>query len=325
MSTSETTGTIAQTEQEVGRLRESAALWPLEAWSWIEVVGDDRKGWLQGQQTNDLRTLDAGGSLKMCFCSPTGQLQADGTLWDCGDRYVLAVPRGGADEVLRRFDEMVFLEDVSARLMDAPAALTIQGPRASSDLGELLELPLLDSGAASIAGAPCRCFRSDRSGWGGWDLVFESLAEAAIRELEARFSALSPAAVEAVRIGAGIPKLGVDTDGRTLPPELGPAYEEAHISYAKGCYTGQEVLMRLHSRGHTNRTWMGLLCDEPVERGALVRSERREDAGKVTSAMGPLAASMVRNEAAIEGEAVEVESSAGRVRAELRHMPLVAR
>ena len=47
-----------------------------------------------------------------------------------------------------------------------------------------------------------------------------------------------------------------DIQSKTLPPELGPAIDERFVSYDKGCYTGQEVLQRIHSRGHTNRTWV---------------------------------------------------------------------
>ena len=56
-----------------------------------------------------------------------------------------------------------------------------------------------------------------------------------------------PELAEASRIVAGVPRWGADMGPRTLPPELGPAFEASHISYRKGCYTGQEVLMRMHS------------------------------------------------------------------------------
>ena len=46
-----------------------------------------------------------------------------------------------------------------------------------------------------------------------------------------------------------------DIQAKTLPPELGKTVDDRFISYEKGCYTGQEILQRIHSRGHTNRTW----------------------------------------------------------------------
>ncbi len=47
-----------------------------------------------------------------------------------------------------------------------------------------------------------------------------------------------------------------DIREKTLPPELGDEFAAKHINYNKGCYTGQEVLQRIHSRGHTNKTWI---------------------------------------------------------------------
>jgi folate-binding protein YgfZ len=133
-----------------------------------------------------------------------------------------------------------------------------------------------------------------------------------------------PVIDETARIEAGIPKRGVDFTEKTLPPELGPAFEARHVSYNKGCYMGQEVLMRMHSRGHTNKTWVGILLDSPVEVDAVVWHESRADAGVVTSAavsprLGPIAAAMLRNEAAQEGAEVRV----GEVRGVVKNFPLI--
>jgi folate-binding protein YgfZ len=131
------------------------------------------------------------------------------------------------------------------------------------------------------------------------------------------------ASYEAARIERGVPKRGVDYTNKTLPAELGHMFELEHVSYSKGCYVGQEVLMRIHSRGHTNKTWVGLLLDEAVQPGSAVSSEARKDAGVVTSAaispqLGPIAGAMLRNEASREGAKVKVGNAMGRV----RHFPL---
>ena len=86
--------------------------------------------------------------------------------------------------------------------------------------------------------------------------------------------------------------------------------------------------MRLHSRGHTNKTWMGLIADAPLEVGAPVRHSRRPEAGEVTSAAfspvhGYIGAAILRNEAAYDGEWVTVETSEGPVEAEVREMPIL--
>lgn len=125
-----------------------------------------------------------------------------------------------------------------------------------------------------------------------------------------------------------MPTFGVDTDSKTLPPELGPAFEAQHVSYKKGCYTGQEVLMRIQSRGHTNKTWMALAAERPLESGAVVGHSSRPDAGVVTSScfspeFGYVAGAMLRNEAASQGETVVVRNADGDVEAKVYSMPLL--
>jgi hypothetical protein len=82
--------------------------------------------------------------------------------------------------------------------------------------------------------------------------------------------------------------------------------------------------MRIYSRGHTNKTWMGLIADEPIPIGATVSHRSRPDAGVVTSAeespqFGFIAGAMLRNEAAFDGEIVKVDG----IEAEVRPMPFL--
>lgn len=72
---------------------------------------------------------------------------------------------------------------------------------------------------------------------------------------------------ELASLEAGIPILGVDTGPKTLLPELGADIEATHVSYEKGCYVGQEILHRLHSRGKTKTVWSGLYCDRLIAPG----------------------------------------------------------
>ncbi len=291
----------------------------------VELRGDDRHAWLQGQQTQDLRGLSVGQTTDLCIVSPTGQLLADVRLWCLPDRFLLDVPKAGVEAVLRRCEAMVIMEDVSATdLSGRVSMMTVQGPEAATLLSRLIEMPPGDAGPATLGACEVLCLRSDRSGCGGWDLVADPRALEAVK---AACPQVPEEAVEIARIEAGSPVFGQDMNARTLPPELGPAFEARTISYTKGCYTGQEVLMRIHTQGHTNRTWMALVCEGPVPVGASVVSPKRADAGKVTSAalsprFGPIAAAMLRRKAAVAGDVVEVETPGGPVRAVVRAMPL---
>ncbi len=265
----------------------------LEDHALIGLTGEDRLEWLQGQATNDVRGLDPGTRLSFCFCQPTGQLLAVVDAWAFEDRLVLSTARECVPAVLERVERMTILEDVVARELPLCG---VNLPKAPQD-DRLLVLP------------------SDRRVSPSWDAwgplsVVEGLAPDLV-------------AAEASRIAAGIPKWGIDMGPRTLPPELGPAFEARHLSYAKGCYTGQEVLMRMHTRGHTNRTWVGLVADAPLAVGEPVMVQGRE-VGRVSSSAFweesamHIGAATLRNEAVAEGTVVSVNGA----RAEVRTMPI---
>ena len=233
--------------------RQGSYLLENEKLALIEFSGTDVLEWLQGQATNDLRSIAEGHPISFCLCQPTGQLLTLCELHLLGDRKLLLADNGSA--VLERAQSMVVMEDVEAKDLN----LTVSN--------------------ASID--------------------------------------------DASRLEMGIPLRARDYTDKTLPPELGPAFEAKHVSYNKGCYTGQEVLMRIHSRGHTNKTWVGLILEAPVEVGASVLHAGKESAGVITSAtisseFGPIAAAMLRNEVAQEGAEVTVQG----VRGVVRQMPI---
>ncbi|MBV6459294.1 MAG: Aminomethyltransferase [Fimbriimonadaceae bacterium] len=291
-------------------LRETCGWVDMSHLAFIEITGEDRKGWLQGQVTNDMRALRSFGSLSACMCQPTGQLLAALRIWSLADRYMVLVDRSAVDAVLQRCREMVVMEDVQARAWDG-IWVSLQGPTATRQLTSMFELPSLDAGNVSIGKAEAVCLRSNHSGYGGWDLLLPATAKVVRKKILESVEQVMPTAFDIARLETGIPRFGIDTDSKTLPPELGPAFEAQNINYSKGCYTGQEILMRIHSRGHTNRTWMGLQADAEMRAGAKIIKQRQE-IGTITSSgfsptFGPIAAAYIKNEFAMSGEQVEIE------------------
>ncbi len=175
---------------------------------------------------------------------------------------------------------MVILESVEAKVLDDYRLFSIQGPAATGLLSEMVPLPTLDANEAELENSTVALLRTNRAGQGGWDIAVPSSARRRSQgwKRSLRRSILRPR--RSARIEAGTPKMGSDITSKTMPPGLGPAFDARHVSYNKGCYTGQEVLMRIHSRGHTNKTWMGLIAEEPLEVGAAIKHSRRPDAGR---------------------------------------------
>jgi len=305
-------------------LREACGVFPVVDFSVFEMRGEDRKAWLQGQATNDLRQLRLGGSLSFCICAPTGQLLAICTAFSLDDRYLIVTPKACAPAVAERVEAMVIMEDVTcADVTDGFEWCSLQGPGASAVLGGICEMPTLDAGAVDGG----FLFRYNRTGLGGWD-VLTPKGSALRATLLKSAQPVSAESVEIARLEAGIPLFGKDVNERTLPPEIGPDFVARHISYTKGCYTGQEVLMRIHSRGHTNKTWVGLLLDEMAQPGDKVSEAERAEAGVVTSVarspkFGPIAAAMVRNEAVAEGTEITVHGKHGSCGGEVVTMPIL--
>ncbi len=85
---------------------------------------------------------------------------------------------------------------------------------------------------------------------------------------------------ETLRIEHGIPRFGIDFDGSNLPAEAGVV--ERAVSFTKGCYVGQEPIVRLAHRGHANRELRRLRLDETPELPAALLEGERE-IGRLTS------------------------------------------
>ena len=309
-------------------LRAECGRFPMDDYALLELTGEDRKGWLQGQATNNLRSLDFGASSAFCIVEPTGQIISVCEIWSLKDRFLIALPKGSLEGFLKRVNQMVVIEDVAARLLDDHRIVSIQGPDATRRLSELVQLPTLDANEGEFEGSTVALLRSNRAGQGGWDIAVSNSANKAIAKLEKLFPLIDEGAAEIARVEFGVPRFGQDITSKTMPPELGAAFDARYVSYNKGCYTGQEVLMRIHSRGHTNKTWMGLIADEPFEVGDSVAHRNREDAGTVSSAvlspsLGHIGAATLRNEAAFDFEQVTIQTARGPVTAEVREMPLM--
>jgi folate-binding protein YgfZ len=121
----------------------------------------------------------------------------------------------------------------------------------------------------------------------GFDLIGPSAALAALREqlLAEGAAALSPETLEVLRIEAGRPRWGAELDENVIPLEAG--IEERAISRSKGCYTGQEVIVRILHRGHVNWLLRGVLLEDsplPTRDAALVQPADGRRIGRITSA-----------------------------------------
>lgn len=272
----------------------------------ISLQGSDRREWLQGQATNDIRKLTPQNPVSFCLCTATGQLECIVDAWERENDILLSCAMETRQILLDRIENMVIMEDVIGEdLTDSYDFTCIQGPE-------------------SILVEESICLPNDRSGFGGFDIWTAKTQTSPSAKVIVPLVAKE--ALEAARIEAGIPLFGADTTEKTLPPELGLRFESAHVSYDKGCYTGQEILQRLHSRGHTNKVWVGFVADGELERGAVIDAPDRAGIGSVSSMarsprLGSIGAGTVRNEFSEPGTRLRVQTERGEVEIEVREFP----
>lgn len=306
------------------RIQTSCAALLVDDAAALEFSGGDRLAWLQGQVTQDLRGLVVGSSVGFCMCLPSGRLLTAGRLAVLPDRVVAVVPQATVRAVLDRVEEAVFLEDVAAHALSDHVVWTVLGAGAAT---ALRETGCDRAFERSFVGRECVAMPTDRAQTGGFDLVLPAGATPTDPFPDLVLTTQAVDILETVRLEAGTPRWGADMDDHILPSEMGHLFESSHVSYGKGCYTGQEILMRIHSRGQPSRSWVGLIAESSVHAGDRVSIEA-EDCGLVTSAarspvLGHIAGAMLRKEALKPGQMVSVITPSATVRAEVRPMPLL--
>lgn len=314
-------------EEEYHALRESVAWIDFPDLSLLKISGEDRKIWLQGQVTNDVRDFEDGGFVSCCLLSPTGQVVSDLKIWAFADFYVVILPAICKERALKRMHQALIIEDVRIEDLSSEfGVVSVQGPKATDVLGEEIEIPRLNCGMVDFSSSRGYLLRSDRSGSGGWDLCFRAESLSDVRKVLKDVKPAGRGAWEICRVEAGIPVYGKEINENTLVMELGEKFISENVSFEKGCYTGQEVVMRIHARGHVNKSLVGIVCEKSVSSGAKVSHAEREDAGVVTSAVespvyGAIALAILRKEAMRYGESVVILEGEDRVGGEVKRLP----
>lgn len=256
-------------------LRSRAALVRRTDRGLVRLRGADRASWLQGLVTNDVAALEPGSRSYGAYLTPQGRMITD--LWAVPlfDALLLDVPASLAAPLATRLDALIFAEDVQIDdVSGSMAVLEVYGPDV-----HLSAVPA----ELSLALVPDRSM--------GVPAVVAYVSIDVALQMEQRLGGLGVETVDletldVLRVEAGVPRFGVDMTEETIPLEAG--IEDRAISFTKGCYVGQEVIVRVTQRGggRVAKKLVGLtLAGEkaPVA-GSPIRAGERE-IGRVTSAV----------------------------------------
>ena len=307
-------------QREYRSARESVALIDKNYRAYLSFGGPDGVRYLNAILTNNIRDLKTGEGAVSLLLNPQGHILAEIETYALPDRLLCASHAMIRERLIETLDKYIIMDDVT--LTDETerlGALALEGPKAAAivqeltgvdvtalpELGyvEVLRPPLRTQDDTSVAATapadtslplPCRVVRRSPGGVAGAEFIVErpqlaALWNALLAKVSnhgggpraARGGPMGYAALSALRLEQGVPWFGYDFGEQQIPHEAG--LENSHINYTKGCYTGQEIVERVRSRGHVNRVRVGLKFSgsEPPTSGTPLLADGKE-AGYVT-------------------------------------------
>ncbi len=243
----------------------------------IRATGEDRKRLLHALTTNQVQEMEAGDTRYAFFLNAQGRILSDVWIYCGADYLLLDLEPEAREKIYAHLDRYIIADDVT--LEDVTATTS--------------ELEVAGPGAPEPAAAAA-VFRGTLTGQPGYRIVVSAAErEARIAELLQQ-GCVAGTAEEAnvVRVENGVARYGEDITEANLAQETRIA---AALHFSKGCYLGQEIVERVRSRGHVNKTlWpLTIAATEPPPPGAKVLSGDKE-AGEITSAVFSPAQGVVR-------------------------------
>jgi folate-binding protein YgfZ len=310
---------------EFAALRSTAGIYDLGWRAKIVLTGADRVRWLNGMITNNVRDLPTAHGVYAFLLNPQGRIQADLYAYNRGDYLLVDSDQSQVEQLLRLFDHYIIMDDVEvANAGDKLTAIGLAGPRsreilwaAGLNVPDLEPLHVNDTTWEKIG---VTIARSDSQAFASYEVWLAPSNTSLLWDALVKAGAVpvGSEAYELMRIAAGVPAYGHDIRERDLPQETA---QDRALHFNKGCYVGQEIVERIHSRGNVHRTFAGFLLDEVLPPpGSKVQSDGK-DVGEITSAaMLPLANKQIavaigyiRREAAMPGKEVQIGGIKGTV------------
>ena len=319
--------------------RQAAGLIDVSCRAKIRVSGKDRASFLHGMVSNDVKKLKSGGGVYAAILDAQARMLADLHLFCFEDSLLMDATASLTQKIITTLDKYIIMEDVTLKNVTGDYAfLGIEGPTAPKLLNTLSEenLDTLTSYAhkkIKLGNFEPEIFKLSFTGSAGYYLLIEAgLASDLWGFLLKQGSTwglkpIGAAALNTLRVEAGIPWYGLDMDEKNLLPETGLNHA---ISLDKGCYIGQEVVARLSSFAKVNKKLVGLEMDTdhaPKAGGEIFCDGKK--IGYVTSSVFSSALNQwiglgyAARDYAAPGTRVSVESG-GQVQARVVSLPFVS-
>lgn len=258
---------------------DSAGLADLSARGRIRVCGEDRARLLHAMTTNHIQQMKPGGGVYAFFLSAQGRILADAFILCFEDHFLLDTEPETRASLFEHLDKFIIADDVTLEdITERTFCFGLEGPKSNEVAGNA-SLPAPNHRYAHIEWGECSVAAIEGVRIYGPITRREEIVQA----LEAAGAiAVSDAKVEQARVLNLLPRYGVDIIETSLPQET---QQTNALHFQKGCYIGQEIVERVRSRGHVNKTLMGFQMEAGLlpERTTKVMASDKE-AGETTSA-----------------------------------------
>lgn len=275
---------------------QSVALLDKNYRAYLSFTGADRVRYLNAILTNNIKDLAAGQGIISLLLNPQGHILAELETYAFVDHHLCVSYAMIREQLIEWMDKYIIMDDVTlSDETDRWGTFALEGPKAAAVAREVSGIDIVSQAELfSVSGAvgtiPCRIVKRSPGGVPGAEFVVERTHLAPLWRIlleAARKHGGGPVGYTALsgqRLAQGVPWFGYDFGEKQIPHEAG--LENSHISYTKGCYTGQEIVERVRSRGHVNRRRVTLLfsAEAVPEAGAPLATADAKEAGYVTRA-----------------------------------------
>jgi aminomethyltransferase len=305
---------------QLAALLHAAALAPLDGIGWLRVTGSDRLRWLNGMLTNSIAQLATGAGCYNFALNAQGQIQGDLTAFLLEDSLLLETARNQIPTLLAHLNRFIIMDDVElADITAQRRGLLLAGPHAAALLTRL-DLPSAPHDSLRLQSAVWKAAPLDiLHAYSPLIPRFELWSDpTTIQQLTADLIAagatpVSSAAFEDLRILEGTPRFGTDIRDKDLPQETAPiGVPSRALHFTKGCYLGQEIVERIHSRGSVHRVFSGFVLTGALPTPGSVLTAESESESKLVAALTSVASIHLPESGSESESTAESKSAASR-------------
>jgi folate-binding protein YgfZ len=283
-----------ETERQAGF--ESVALFDTNWHAVLTLAGPDRARYLNAMVTNNILALPDGRGNYALLLNPQGHILAELEVYKQHDKLLTFSHASVRDRTFSTLDKYIIMDNVDLEdVTEHVGTIAIEGPRAGAIVQQacgiaLEDFPEMAIQEVKIERIPCQFLRRSHFGQPGAEFLtrhdrLPSLWKKLLAGVQAHGGQpIGMRTLNALRLEARVPWFPEDFNDTVIPQEAG--LENGHINFSKGCYTGQEIVERVRSRGHVNRKLVSLCLKMTAALPAPGTKLRAagEEVGHVTSA-----------------------------------------